>query len=292
MRGETMQQIKQPDLLFALAGDIYRAQRRPGSTQLLINQDYKGIALLDVWKAQIHTTLPFPASFAEAQVIDGWCLRADGGAAAIFNEEQQRAAYLPLETDEPASPLPIPETMNTFQDLRYLWEKDDLWLSGGKTSRISTLTWPQGKPIWEAKSNLQARIAHTAWVRTLDLLPTYNSTVLRVQPDTGDILYHTFAEEPVVGVVNWKGQPQWSITAPQEVSGLTLASHHLFVLHEYEIHALNMQGQIQAVYPVTEGFHFSCFDTLPAQEGHPAALVALASMLADESQNLVHVSIL
>ena len=46
-----------------------------------------------------------------------------------------------------------------------------------------------------------------------------------------------------------------------------------------------MQGQIQAVYPVTEGFHFSCFDTLPAQEGHPAALVALASMLADESQN-------
>ena len=284
-----MQQIRQPDLLFPLAGDIYVAQRRPGSTQLLINQDYEGIAILDVWNTQVRTTIPFPATFAEVPVIDNWCLRVDGGAVTIFNEQQQLAAYLPLEADEPAAMLPVPAAMSTFQDLRYSWEKDALWLSDGKNSSISMLVWSEGQPAWLEKSNLQARIAHTAWVRTLDLLPIYRCTVLRVQPDTGDILYHTFAEESVVGVLNWKGQPQWSVAAPQEVAALALSADQLFVLHEYEIHALNMQGEIQAVYPVSKGFHYSCFDTLPALEGRPAALVAIASMLADESQNLVQV---
>jgi hypothetical protein len=288
-RGEIMQQIKQPDLLFLLTGDIYIAQRRPGSTQLLINQDYEGIALLDVWNAKIHTTIPFPTTFTQAQVIDGWCLREDGGAVVIFNEEQRLAAYIPLETDETTSLLPVPDTMSTFRDLRYLWEKENLWLAGGKTSRISTLTWPQEQPTWVEKSNLQARVAHTEWVRILDLLPTYRCSVLRVQPDTGDMLYHTLAEEPVVGVVNWKGAPQWSVKAPKEVLGLALAADQLFVLQEYEIHALNMRGEIQAVYPVSEGFHYSCFDTLPAQEERPAALVTIASMLADESRNMIHV---
>jgi hypothetical protein len=287
--GEIMQQIMQPDLLFLLTGDIYRAQRRPGSTQLLINQAYEGIALLDVWNAKIQTTIPFPTPFTQVPVINGWCLREDGGAVVIFHEEQRLAAYLPLETDETTSLLPVPDTISTFQDLRYLWEKDNLWLAGGKALDIFTLTWSQEQPTWVEKSNLQAYIAHTEWARSLLRFPSYYCTVLRVQPDTGDMLYHTLAEESVVGVVNWKGGPQWSVKAPQEVPRLALAADQLFVLQEYEVQALNRQGEIQAVYPVSEGFHYSCFDTLPAQEEHPAALVAIASMLADERQHLIHV---
>ncbi|WP_149403917.1 hypothetical protein [Dictyobacter arantiisoli] len=50
---------KKPDLQFSLAGDIYIAQCRPGFPQLLVNQDYERVAILDVWNAQIITTIPF-----------------------------------------------------------------------------------------------------------------------------------------------------------------------------------------------------------------------------------------
>jgi hypothetical protein len=285
-----MQQIKQPDLHFFLTGDIYRAQRRPGSAQLLINQAYEGIALLDVWKAKLHPTIPFPSTFTEVPIIDGWCLREDGGAVVILNEEQRLAAYIPLETDETPSLLPVPERMSTFQELRYLWEtKDTLWLTNRETYSMYTLTWSQEHPTWVKKSGLQARIAHTEWVRRLDLLPTYRCNVLRVQPDTGEMLYHRWDEEPVIGVVNWKGGPQWSVKAPKEVPHLALGADQLFVLQEYEIQAFNRQGEIQAVYPAAEGFHYCGFETLPAHEGHPAALVTIASLLADTHQHLIQV---
>ena len=62
---------KQPDLIFMVEGDIYKAQRRPGYAQLLINQDYAGISVLDVWNQQISATRAFPQAFAQAQGT-GW----------------------------------------------------------------------------------------------------------------------------------------------------------------------------------------------------------------------------
>jgi hypothetical protein len=280
---------KQPDLIFSLEGDIYKAQRRPGYAQLIINQDYSGISVLDVWNQQISSTVTFPQAFAEAQVIDAWCLRANGKSVVLFNQEQRIAVYFSLDLGESAYSLNIPTAVNDFQDLRYLWQGDTLLLSGGKTSRIFSLEWLDNQPVFVQKGNLQTHIAQPGWVRALDQLPTYHCNVLRVQCDTGEMLYHNVTDKPVVGVVNWKAPSQLSMPAPKEVPGVAYAAGHLFVLHEYEIHALDSQGAVQAIYPVANGFHYSCFDALQPDQEHPAALVAIASKLSNERQNLVHV---
>jgi hypothetical protein len=283
---------KQPDLLFTLEGDIYKAQRRPGSAQLLINQDYSGISVLDVWNQQMSSTRAFPQAFAQAQVIDAWCIHADGNLVVLFNQEQRVAVYFSLNVGESAYQLNIPAAIDDFQDLRYLWQGETLLLSGGKTSRIFSLEWPQKQPVFVQKSNLQARLSHPDWVRALGLLPMYRCTVLQVQSDRGEMLYHEVTDKPVVGSVNWKIPSHWSVPAPKEVPGLASSDGNLFVLHEYEIHALNTQGEVQTIYPVANGFHYSCFDTLQPDQEHPAALVAIASKLSNERQNLVHVSFL
>jgi hypothetical protein len=73
----------------------------------------------------------------------------------------------------------------------------------------------------------------------------------------------------------------WSAPAPEEVPRLAFHEGRMFVLHEYEAHSLNEQGQVEAVYPVPQGFHYSDLDTVPAQNDYPAALVLVCSSLAD-----------
>ncbi len=280
---------KYPDMLFPLAGDVYKAQRRPGHAHLLVNQDYEGISVLDVWQQRIISTIPFPPRFAAARIIDNWCLRADGNAVMLLNEEERFASFLSLTQNEPAYDLEIPSAIRDVQDLRYLWQEDAFWLAGGRTVSIFTLQEQKNTPVLVEKSNLQARIAQTGWVRALDLLPTYRCNVLSVQSDTGEIRYHTFADRPVVGVLNWKDSFRLSVPAPEEVPNLAFGAGRLFILQEYEIHELNEQGEIQAVYPVTDGFHYYCFDTLRANQGRPPALVAIASKLSDDRASQVQV---
>ena len=284
---------KQPDLIFSLEGDIYKMQRRPGYAQLLINQNYAGISVLDIWNQQISSTVAFPQAFASTQVIDAWCLRADGQSVILFNQEQRVAVYFSLQSGEPAYRLDIPAAIDNVQDLRYLWQEDTLLLSGGKTSCIFSLEWPDNQPVFVPKSNLQARISQRDWVRALGLLPIYRCNVLQVQNDTGEMLYYDYrvTGKPVIGVVNWKLSAHWSVPAPEEVLrlGYSASARLLFVMDEYEIRAFDRQGVVQAIYPVADGFHYSGLDTLPPDQEHPATLVANASKLSNEHQNLVHV---
>ncbi|GCE12276.1 hypothetical protein KTT_21350 [Tengunoibacter tsumagoiensis] len=49
----------------------------------------------------------------------------------------------------------------------------------------------------------------------------------------------------------------------------------IFILHEYEIHAFNKQGEILAVYTVTQGHHYACFE--PWMDTHQRSWPLLAN---------------
>ncbi|MEH2110511.1 hypothetical protein [Nostoc sp.] len=281
----THQSIVNPDTKFVIAGDIYKVQRRPMHSHIVINNNYQGIRVVDPWNGNDLLQVDFTEGYSNSGIINEWCFRADGQAVLILNEEHRTASLLSLESNLPSYSLLCPSVQRVI-DLRYIWEKNLFWITGGKSYAFFHLEWQGDIPIFVERSGMQARIAHRSWRRALDKLPVSNCNVLRVEADKSQMLYHDFSEKSgQVGVVSWQDEISWSAPAPEEVSRLAFDGKQMFILHEYEVHALNEQGQIETVYPVPEGFHYSGLDTIPAQDNKPAALVLVCNSLSDPHYN-------
>ncbi len=276
-----------PNIRFAITGDIYKVQRRPMHSHIIINNNYQGIKVIDIWNGNNLLQVDFTEGYSDSGIIDDWCFRADGQAILTLNEECRTASLLSLEIDKSSYSLSCPSVQRVM-DLRYLWVGDLFWITGGKSYGFFHLQWHDNMPIFIESSGMQARIAHRDWRRALDKLPVSTCNVLREEPDKSQMLYHDFSEKPgQIGVISWQHEISWSAQAPEEVPRLAFDGKHMFILYEYEVHALNEQGQIETVYPAPEGFHYSGLDTVPAQDGNPAALVLICNSLSDSNYNQV-----
>jgi hypothetical protein len=281
-------QVMHPEREVPLSGDVYRVQRRPSHQQLLINDGYQGLAAVDPWSGAEPSRWGLPAGYDESGIIDAWCLRADGRAALVLSAEPRTAAWLSLEAG-PCFDMPAPP-LKQVTDLRYLWEEDTFWLSGGKSLVFFQLAWRDGRPVFERASSIEARKQRTAWRVALDALSVERCTVLRVEPDQGRMLYIDASEGAErMGVVSWRGGAAWSVPFPAPVSALACEGNRLFALREYEFHRVNPRGEVEAVYPAPEGYHFVGLDTFPAEGSTPAALVLVCSALSDATRSLVRV---
>jgi hypothetical protein len=277
-----------PELELPFTSDVYRVQRRPSHRQLIVNDNYQGIAILDPWRNAEPERVRFMPGFAGAEVIDGWCFRADGQAALVLNEEQRTGAWLSL-VGGPSFDLAAPP-LRVVTDLRYFWERDDFWLSGGKAFAFFHLTWRDERPTFEKASSIEVRKRQTAWRQSLDSLSVESCTVLRVEPDQGRMLFHDAADgSGRIGVVSWRGGESWSIPFAGEVPALACQGTRLFVLREHETLRISRQGDLEAIYPAPEGFHFVGLDTFPSAPGSPAALALVCSAFKDSAQSLVRV---
>jgi hypothetical protein len=279
--------VKAPDLVFPLAKDVYKVQKRPGHCQIVVNNGYQGIKVIDPWSGTEVIEVSFTANYADSRVISEWCFRADGEAILLLNEENRKACWLALDSSGKLYDLDCPP-FKIITDLRYIWEDDLFWITSGKSYKFFQLQWQDGLPMFVESSGIKARIAHRAWRQALDRLPVEGCNVLRVEPDKSQMLYHHFSASPgQVGVVSWSDETIWSAPAPLEVPRLAFHKAQMFILYEYEVHAINEQGQIEVVYPVPEGFHYSGLDTIPAQDDQSAALVLVCSSLSTPSLNQV-----
>jgi hypothetical protein len=277
----TQQMVGNPDIKLAIAGDVYKIQRRPMHNHIVINNGYQGLRVIDPWTGNDVLGVDFTKDYDNSGIVDEWCFRADGQVILVLNEESRAACWLSLEGGGLSYDLKCPP-LNRLIDLRYLWEGDSFWITGGKSYSFFQLQWQDSVPAFVESSGIKARIAHRAWRQALDRLPDSKCNVLRVESDKSQILYHHFSEKPGrVGAVSWHHETMWSAPAPEEVPRLAFHEGRMFVLHEYEAHSLNEQGQVEAVYPVPQGFHYSDLDTVPAQNDYPAALVLVCSSLAD-----------
>ncbi|MDQ2808501.1 MAG: hypothetical protein M3Z04_16570 [Chloroflexota bacterium] len=127
----------------------------------------------------------------------------------------------------------------------------------------------------------------------MDLLPSYKANVLRVESDHAQMLYHDFSHNPGrVGVVSWHRrstaeddeitvEQSWSAPVSGEIPALAFAAGYMFILQEYEVHALNSRGEVELIYPVPEGCQYVGFDTIPAHGSNPVALILVCSSLAN-----------
>ena len=261
---------------FTVPGDVYRVQRRPTFDQIVINDDYKGVRVLNPWTGADLIRAGFTAEYGESGIISEWCFRADGNSVLVLNEKPRSACLISLESSTSRNVLCPPLRLVT--DIRYVWEGDSLWITGGKSHDFYELQWHGETPAFVASGGLRARLAHPAWRRALEGLPVDQSHVERVEPDRSRLLYHVFVDTPGrVGMIDWRSGATWSAQAADEVPILAFHDDRMFIMHEFEVQRITRHGEVDAVYPAPMDFRYSGMDTLPAIGGRPAALVVMCT---------------
>ncbi len=141
---------------YAITGDVYRVQRRSCHAQVVINDNYRGVRLLDAWTGHSPLQQTFTPRYDRSGVIDAWCFEASGSTVLTINEESGTASWLALDAGGACYDLEFPQ-LGTVADLRYFWVGESFWLSSSKSYGFYSLDWNKGKPRFAERSGLDAR---------------------------------------------------------------------------------------------------------------------------------------
>lgn len=288
---ESLKYVKTPDQSFRVEGEIYMLQRRPQHSHVVVNDRYQGIRVLDPWLGTEVQRVAFTEGYDKSGVINGWCLRSDGNAVLVLHEKSRTASLLSLTTDTPSYDLPAPPLPN-IADLRYIWEKDSFWLTGGNSFAFFNLLMENGRPTFVKKASIRARRAHRAWCKALDELQVLTSEVLRVEPDKKRLIYYDSTVKPEqIGVLNWHhpSRSKWSLPRSKYLPVMAFGKERMFLMYENEVHAINQNGCLEAIYSAPDGFSCCGLDILPAPN---AALVLACRPLNHPMKNRSHSQIL
>ena len=282
--------IETPDNLFTIEGEIYLVQRRPMHPHVVVNNKNQGIRVLDPWRGIDILQVSFTEKYDSSGMINGWCFRADGKAVLVLNEETRNACLLPLEAEGSSYDLKCPP-LREIIDLRYVWENDSFWLTGGRSFAYFNLQWQDGEPVFVERGGIYGRKEHRAWCQALDQIQVLSSQVLRVEPDKAQMIYYDSSKHPeTIGVLSWRDETTWLVSALDYVPVMAFHKGHMFLMYEHEVHAINQQGQVVTIYPAPQGFYCCGLDTIPYHDMYPAALVLACSSLSHpkHSQILVY----
>lgn len=260
----------------------YKLHRRPGHNQVVTNDGYQGLCVIDPRVGVEATVVPFTDNYDSSGVITEWCFKHDGSAVVVLNEESRTGSYLSLVGGR-SYDVGVP--FNPAVDICYTWGGDSFWVRPGRYSPLFRLSWNDGLPCFIESSGAEARRYETSWHRAMSLLPR-RSVVSRVEPDFERLLYHDYGAHGHVGVIDWSqlsGErlrgPSWSAPFSGEAPQLAYAGEKMFILNDYEIIAVNKIGDVVSRYSADEGFDFSDLDVVFDQDGEGALLAALETSL-------------
>jgi hypothetical protein len=284
------ERVEQPDATFVIEGDVYKVQRRPMHGEIVINDDYRGIRIIDVWSGKDVRRLRFPNRDARPTIITEWCFRSDGEWSLIFSAESAMGWLMSLGPDRRAWVLDV-SGVGSLHDLRYIWHGDSFWMTAGKSQRFFTLEWGDEVRGLVERSSIEVRAKHPGWRRAVDLLPPDRYNVLRVQPDESRLLYHEFAgPQTRVGVVDWQTETKMAVDVEtEEVPMMAAYGARIFTLQEDEVQCLNTNGRKERVYPAPDGFYYCGLDTAPPYGDDSAALALVCTAQVDSRHSQMRV---
>lgn len=261
---------------FELEADIYRLGRRANHQEIVVNDGYQGVRILDPWQGRTIAQIPFTAAYARSGAITGWCLRADGDAMAVFDDDERRGCWLSLVggVASDIEHVPWPRTGS----MPYDWRGDTLWLKDPDGFCFASLR--QTGSGWEVteREGHDVLQENRGWRRATDRLRRIGAYCTRVEPDHGRMLI-AGTESPFVGTIGWLDQPELLVSGPGGVIRMAAHQQQIIVMYEYEAQLLEEGEQIGRRFAPPEGFHFVDLDTLPATDTRPAVVVLAAQSL-------------
>lgn len=308
--------VTNPEKNLVLRGELHKVHRHPMHPQIVIHDGNQGVQIIDPWREEVKAVVPFTKNYISSKTSDEWCFRSDGNAMLVLSGENRTVCLLSLEGghsyDLECPPIP------RIADLRYVWNEDSFWITGGKSSSVYKLEWQESTPIFVEISSIESRRSQRGWRRTLDKISLLHSNVLRIESDKYQMLYHSVDEETAqIGIANWRDEIVSTVLAPKPIatvegsysfaswegkgesvttnllplSLVRLASFNerLFVMYDDEVYSLKKNGEIENNYPAPTNFCYTDLDTIPAQIGYPPALVVgCKSLNSSDSQLLVY----
>lgn len=264
-----------PARSFVLPGDVYRVQRRPGHPQLVVNDGYEGIAVVDPWDGDVVARVPFSPAFHRAGSVDAWIFRADGDAVLVLNEEDAAACILSLAGGAPRD-LAVPETL-ALPSLAALWNGDVLWATSGKYMQSFRVETAAANPEFSARSSIAARAAETSWRTALDAVRLFQCNVLRVEMDLARMVFYNYtAQPPHLGVVDWGTRTVRAHPCAAQPARAAASERGIVVMGEIVAGLVDADGAMETICEAPEGMRFLDVAVLPADSGRAETLVVLA----------------
>lgn len=258
----------------------YLAHRRPRHPEVVLNDAYHGLVLLNVLSGQRSSTVLFSPEFAKSGMITHWCFQSDGDTALLINEDTRTACYLTLDGNV-CHDIDLP--FDAVVDLRYIWQGEDLWLTSGPVRPWHQLIWTDGKPSLSNVSQVHVRAAQLSFWRALRQLPEH-STVMRIESEHNWLLLHRQGPEPALGVLSWS---ESASVLPRTVPfagpapRLAYALDTFYVLDEFTVQAVGISGYAHEPLSAEKGFEFADIDVVDT------TLVVLGNALTDPRANRI-----
>ena len=261
---------------FEIEADVYRVQRRPNHAQLVVNDDYQGLRVLDPWTGLDVVRVQFGDGYSTGGGIDSWALRADGAMVVVFNDEEGHACLMSF-VDGQVLRVKHPPWTSTV-GMPYDWRGDTLWMKDPDSFSFGVLA---ADMVTAEKDGTEALSENRAWRRAIDRMRRAQARCLRVEPERAHALVVARPEGEAlrIGRIGWVEQPEPMVEVPERVARLASAGEQFVALYEYEAILLGSEGQVERRYAAPPGFHYVDLDTVPAFDGHPPALVLAACAL-------------
>ncbi|HWO21687.1 MAG TPA: hypothetical protein VNO30_23115 [Kofleriaceae bacterium] len=263
---------------FEIEADIYRISRRPNHQQIVVNDGYRGVRLLDPAEGCTIAKVPFTEPYARTGVIAGWCLRADGDAIVVFDDDERRGCWLSMmdgrASDVVHTPWPLTGAMP------YDWRGDTLWLKDPDGFRFGSLSQSGAQQGMTERDGNDVLQENRGWRRAIDRLRRIGAHCVRVEPEHGRMLVAR-ASDSSVGIIGWLDQPELVVPGPERMTHMAAHRQQLIVMCEYEAQLLDEAGRVQRRFAAPDGFHFVGLDTLPATGARSAVVVLAAQALGE-----------
>lgn len=270
---ETAKLHAAPSSSFSLSSDVYRLQRRPGSTQYAVNDGSNGLIVFDAATGTEITRVAFSPGFPRERPVRQWCFSADGSQAAVFADSGAGClvSLISGASTDLAAPLD-----GDVDDLRYLWD-DRLIIAAGEVAILFGLSLTGGVATFDKLRSLEVRRDHRGWMRCVDAVKPLTSRVLRTEPHEHRILAYDFASSPEFVVLGPAADSELRVPASQFVRTTAYTPGHLFLLHDHEVQVLDARGAITDRFPAPEGTYFRALDIV-------GDVLVVVSGLLDESK--------
>lgn len=265
-------------------GDAYRMQRRPGSRHLVVNDGNSGVLVIEPSTGQEIARVAVPRKDVDAGLVEWWYFSDDGRMMAV-QDERGTLTLIPLVSSVPSAvrsvELGIPQ-----RGWPYLW--DESLILADDHFRFLEIAFDGHTVQVVARPSVEIRRKHVRWRAALDRLPA-GSTILRVSPDDGSLVYANSLEPPsILGILRWAGDlPEWSIPVPIDTAKSATYGDRLFVLHEESIDGWTSTGMNYMSFSPPAEFQFRDVDIIPGHETVAPMLAALCSSRDQAKADLI-----
>jgi hypothetical protein len=259
---------------FEIDAEIFRIQRRPGHDEIVANDGLLGLQIIDVARGTTLSRFQFADGFTDGGTFDGWCIRADGDAAVVFNDDARTACWFSFR-DRSVSLLEHPSwpiTINTPYD----WRGDTLWLKDPDSFQFGAIRHAEGCAVFKELDGHELLQGNREWRRALDRLRRTDGRCMRTQPDRARLLYAVPAPTSTFGMIGWVDEPEISCQSTATGHRLVLTDDRRFVLlNEYEATVIDERGAVLTRLAAPSGYQFVDLDVVAGP------VVVLAAMALD-----------